>query len=203
MPRLLSLEDLEFQCAHYAKFGSRAINAVHLNHTWVPAHRTWCGSPSMRVLARGQIENNGDHELSAHYLIDPKGNIFGGRPLCLNPPVPLSAAGANFCSPVLGPARIDVVGNFHVGADRLLGPQRQALIECCVRILYFRQLPASPQRIIPQAAFDSDMSSGIGTSIARVTGSFWPKPVTWVDGLLEEIAASLAAFQPSELDAAA
>lgn len=103
---------------------SRQIDAVHMHHTWKPAHADFRGHETIVAMWRHHTQTNGWRDIAQHITIDPQGGIWLGRNW--NHP-PASAAGFNGNS-AFGPFMFEMVGNFDHGFDRFEGEQRGTVL---------------------------------------------------------------------------
>ncbi|MBD8530010.1 MULTISPECIES: caspase family protein [unclassified Massilia] len=103
---------------------SRAIDAVHMHHTWRPDHRQFAGHDSIVGMWKFHTEHNGWSDIAQHITIDPEGGIWLGRDW--NMP-PASARGHNGDHRA-GPFMFEMIGDFDVGRDRFEGAQRATAI---------------------------------------------------------------------------
>ncbi|HEX6212998.1 MAG TPA: caspase family protein, partial [Methylomirabilota bacterium] len=110
----------------------RRINAVHMHHTWRPAHAHW-RDPEQMLLSmwRFHTVERGFADIAQHVTIDPEGGIWTGRNWNLPP---ASAFGHNG-SRHAGPFMFEMVGDFDQGRDRWMGPQRECALSVAALVL--------------------------------------------------------------------
>ncbi len=112
---------------------TRAINAVHMHHTWRPNHQQFKGHDTIVAMWTFHTEHNGWSDIAQHITIDPNGEIWLGRNWNM---APASAAGNNGNSKA-GPFMFEMIGDFDVGRDQFTGQQRDtalgviALVQKC------------------------------------------------------------------------
>lgn len=103
---------------------TRAINAVHMHHTWRPNHQQFKGHDSIVAMWRYHTEHNGWSDIAQHITIDPQGEIWLGRNWNMSP---ASATGHNGNAKA-GPFMFEMVGDFDAGQDRFEGAQRNTAL---------------------------------------------------------------------------
>ena len=52
---------------------TRAIDSVHMHHTWRPNHAQWQGLRSVEGMWRHHTQTNGWSDIAQHVTIDPEG----------------------------------------------------------------------------------------------------------------------------------
>ena len=102
----------------------RAIDAVHLHHTWKPRHADFNGVNTIVSMWRFHTQTNGWSDIAQHLSLDPDGFLWTGRHW-ERPPA--SATGHNG-SEVSGPFMIEMIGDFDRGQDPFQDPQRGAAL---------------------------------------------------------------------------
>ncbi|MBK5297470.1 MAG: caspase family protein [Vicinamibacteria bacterium] len=115
---------------------ARRIDAVHLHHTWKPAHADYDGLRTVEAMWRHHTQTNGWSDIAQHVTIAPDGTIWTGR--VWNQP-PCSAAGHNG-NRFAGPFMIELIGDFD-GRDRLEDPQLDAALDVIARLQRRSGLP--------------------------------------------------------------
>nr|WP_158651824.1 caspase family protein [Marinobacterium profundum] len=118
---------------------TRRINMVHVHHTWRPNHAQYRGHASIEGMWRHHTQTNGWRDIAQHVSIGPEGAIWLGRNFNLSP---ASAAGHNG-SLDSGPFMIEVIGDFDLGQDQLMGSQRSALIHVIAAVQGHFNLPST------------------------------------------------------------
>ena len=103
---------------------TRAIDVVHMHHTWRPRRADFRGEATIQAMWLYHTRNNGWSDIAQHITIDPEGFIWTGRNF--NRP-PASAAGYNG-SASRGPFMFEMVGDFDLGEDPFDGEQRRTAI---------------------------------------------------------------------------
>jgi hypothetical protein len=103
---------------------TRAINAVHMHHTWRPNHQQFKGHDSIVAMWRYHTEHNGWSDIAQHITIDPQGEIWLGRNWNMSP---ASATGHNGNAKA-GPFMFEMIGDFDAGQDRFEGAQRDTAL---------------------------------------------------------------------------
>jgi len=118
---------------------TRRVNTVHVHHTWRPNHAQYRGHASVESMWRHHTQTNRWHDIAQHVSIGPEGAIWLGRNFNLSP---ASARGYNG-SADNGPFMIEVIGDFDLGQDQLIGPQRSALIHVISAVQQHFNLPST------------------------------------------------------------
>ncbi|MPY91449.1 MAG: peptidase C14 [Luteitalea sp.] len=103
---------------------ARQINAVHLHHTWKPRHHDYRGYDTIVGMWRFHTVTQGWKDIAQHLTIAPDGSLWTGRHWDLPP---ASAVGHNG-SAQAGPFMIEMIGDFDVGGDPFVDPQRSTAI---------------------------------------------------------------------------
>lgn len=116
---------------------TRAIDAVHMHHTWRPNHQQFKGHESIEAMWRYHTEHNGWSDIAQHITIDPHGEIWLGRNW--NAP-PASATGHNGNAKA-GPFMFELIGDFDVGQDRFEGAQRDSALAVIAMVQKLFDLP--------------------------------------------------------------
>src|ERR1700722_16269223 len=137
----------------------RAIDSVHLHHTWVPNRSQYNGEASINAiyethLARGFVD------IAEHITIAPDGTIWTGRNWDIPPASAVHFNGTN----EIGPFMLEMIGNFDLGRDPFAGIQRDTALNILARLLTRFNLP------IEQIRFHNQMTklkSCPGTAIQR------------------------------------
>src|SRR5271165_885186 len=105
----------------------RQITNVDMHHTWRPNHAQFFARPpadSIESMWRVHTEENGWSDIAQHITIDPQGTIWTGRDW--NRP-PASSTGYNG-NEHAGPFMFEMIGDFDLGGDPFVDPQRHAAI---------------------------------------------------------------------------
>ena len=105
----------------------RQITNVDMHHTWRPNHAQFFARQpveSIEAMWRVHTQENGWVDIAQHITIDPQGAIWTGRDW--NQP-PTSAVGHNGNS-YAGPFMFEVIGDFDLGGDQLIDPQRDVAV---------------------------------------------------------------------------
>ena len=108
----------------------RAIDAVHVHHTWKPARADWRGEATIVAMQRYHQSLEWD-DIAQHVTVDPAGGIWTGRNWNLPP---ASSSGANGTASA-GPFMFEMVGNFDTGHDPFDGDQRTAALEVTAQVM--------------------------------------------------------------------
>ncbi|MEO6163479.1 MAG: caspase family protein [Candidatus Binatia bacterium] len=120
---------------------TRAINAVHMHHTWRPNHNQYDRIDGHRTILGMYLYHtgtNGWQDIAQHITIAPDGTIWLGRNWNLPP---ASAAGHNGNSH-MGPFMFEIIGDFDRGRDSFEGEQRKTVLEVIARVqLRFKLAP--------------------------------------------------------------
>ena len=103
---------------------TRAINAVHMHHTWHPNHQQFKGHDTIAAMWSFHTEHNGWSDIAQHITIAPDGAIWLGRNWNM---APASTVGQNGDAKA-GPFMFEVIGDFEVGADPFAGAQRDTAV---------------------------------------------------------------------------
>ncbi|MGB5853756.1 MAG: caspase family protein [Oceanisphaera sp.] len=138
-PPFSQLNKLEFSDLLVQFNFTRRINMVHVHHTWRPNHAQYRGHDSIESMWRYHTQNNGWRDIAQHVSIGPEGAIWLGRNFNL---APASASGHNG-SAVSGPFMIEVIGDFDLGQDQLMGVQHSALIHVISAVQQHFNLPST------------------------------------------------------------
>lgn len=117
---------------------SRHIDAVHVHHTWKPAHDDWRGEATLTAMRNYHLSLGWD-DIAQHVTIDPAGGIWTGRNWNV---APASSSGHNGTA-AAGPFMFEMVGNFDAGHDPFGGDQRRAAVAVTARVLDAFGLKAS------------------------------------------------------------
>jgi hypothetical protein len=161
----LTLDEFIDLLARFPFEGPRAIDAVHMHHTWRPSHVQYRGEETIVAMWRFHTEQNGWSDIAQHVTIAPDGTIWTGRDW--NRP-PASAAGHNG-SPMSHPFMFEMIGDFDRGKDSFADPQRQVTLEVIAHVQHRFGLPVESLR------FHREMSSktcpGSGLSQDDIIGS--------------------------------
>jgi hypothetical protein len=120
----------------------RKIDAVHMHHTWQPNHGQWRGEASVESMWEYHTKEKHWADIAQHLTIAPDGGLWTGRDWRMPP---ASAVGYNG-NAQSGPFMFETVGNFDLGADRLEGAQREAVIEVIARLQERHRLPVETLR---------------------------------------------------------
>lgn len=115
---------------------TRRVDAVHLHHTWKPAHADYDGLSTIEGMWRYHTQDLGWSDIAQHVTIAPDGTIWTGRPWSQPP---CSATGHNG-NRFAGPFMIEMIGDFD-GHDRLEDPQLDATLEVIARVQRRSGLP--------------------------------------------------------------
>ena len=118
----VSLDQFAELLAHF-EF-TRAIDAVHMHHTWHPNHQQFKGHDTIVSMWTFHTEHNGWSDIAQHITIGPDGDIWLGRNW--NMP-PASVVGQNGDAKA-GPFMFEVIGDFDAGGDRFAGKQRDTAV---------------------------------------------------------------------------
>jgi hypothetical protein len=103
---------------------TRAINAVHMHHTWRPNHQQFRGHDTIVSMWKYHTEHNGWSDIAQHITIDPEGYIWLGRNWNMSP----ASASGNNGNGKAGPFMFEMIGDFDVGHDKFDGPQRDTVL---------------------------------------------------------------------------
>ncbi len=105
----------------------RQITNVDMHHTWRPNHGQFLARQpveSIDAMWRVHTQENGWLDIAQHITIDPQGTIWTGRDW--NQP-PASAVGHNGNSHA-GPFMFEMIGDFDLGGDQFIDPQRHTAL---------------------------------------------------------------------------
>ncbi len=110
---------------------NRTIDSVHLHHTWRPRQSGFRGRPTVEAMRRYHTETNGWSDIAQHLTIDPAGGLWTGRNW--NAP-PASSSGKNG-NRQKGPFMIEMIGDFDLGQDLFMDPQRTVTLSVVAALL--------------------------------------------------------------------
>lgn len=116
---------------------TRAIDEVHMHHTWRPRRQDFRGHETIVGMWRHHTQTNGWADIAQHVTIDPEGFIWLGRNW--NTP-PASAAGHNGTRNQ-GPFMFEMIGDFDAGVDLFDGPQKETTLGVIDAVLRHFNLP--------------------------------------------------------------
>ena len=102
----------------------RAIDEVHMHHTWRPNHAQYRGHESIVGMWRHHTQVNGWSDIAQHVSIAPDGTIWTGRHWDRPP----ASSGGHNGSPTHGPFMFEIIGDFDAGKDKLEGKQRDSVL---------------------------------------------------------------------------
>ena len=92
-----------------------------MHHTWYPAQADYRGLESIERMARVHVEVRGFEDIAQHVTVAPDGKIWTGRDWNRTP------ASVGFGMNV-GVFMLEVIGNFDLSFDRLVGAQLDSVI---------------------------------------------------------------------------
>lgn len=130
-PEIRRLSTAQFAALLRTVSLTRAIDAVHLHHTWRPTQAQFRGLATIEAMRNVHVHTNGWDDIAQHLTIDPQGSVWTGRNW--NSP-PASQRGHNGTRE-RGPFMIEIVGDFDLGRDRLDGAQRVAVVDVVAALL--------------------------------------------------------------------
>lgn len=113
------------------------ISGLHVHHSATPADE-WNGIHTLQAIRQNHLGQGWD-DIGYHYLIDPQGRRWPGRPVWL---VPSSIKGHNKAK-FQHPLAVCAIGDFRPGHDRLGEYQLEALDDIVGAILFGLCLPPS------------------------------------------------------------
>jgi hypothetical protein len=103
---------------------TRAIESVHMHHTWRPNCSQYRGLSTIENMWTLHTQTNGWSDIAHHISIAPDGSIWTGRNW--NQP-PASASGFNG-NRTAGPFMFEIIGDFDTGKDPFDGPQKHTVL---------------------------------------------------------------------------
>lgn len=131
---------------------TRAIDAVHMHHTWQPNHGQYRGLPMINAMWKYHTQTNGWSDIAQHISIAPDGSIWTGR--SWNQP-PASAAGYNGNSRK-GPFMFEMIGDCTINRMVTIGRPGSTPPPDAVR----RQVHADRELNEANAAFRASLGAG-------------------------------------------
>ncbi|HEX5831861.1 MAG TPA: peptidoglycan recognition family protein, partial [Gemmatimonadaceae bacterium] len=144
----------------------RRIGEVHLHHTWRPDHALWRAHHAhggdagvIEGMWRYHTEVQGWSDIAQHVSIAPDGAIWTGRSWNR---APASASGHNGNADVI-PFMIEMIGDFDVGRDELVDPQREAVLEVIAVVQLAFGL--APEALRLHSAMSAKSCPGDGPSV--------------------------------------
>ncbi len=120
---------------------TRAIESVHMHHTWRPNHSQYKGLSTIESMWEFHTKNNGWSDIAQHISIAPDGSIWTGRNWNQ---APASASGFNGNSKA-GPFMFEIIGDFDVGKDPFAGAQKHTVLS--VIALVQKRFKLTPQAL--------------------------------------------------------
>ena len=138
----LTIDEFEQLCANFDF--KRAIDSVHMHHTWRPNRAQYRGLASINAMWNHHTQTNGWSDIAQHITIAPDGSIWSGRNWNIPP---ASAQGYNGNTKV-GPFMFEMIGDFDSGKDDFHQPpdQKQSTIRVVAALLDRFKLPISALR---------------------------------------------------------
>ena len=103
---------------------TRAIDSVHMHHTWRPNHPQYKGVSTIEGMWEFHTNRRGWSDIAQHISIAPDGTIWTGR--SWNQP-PVSARGFNG-NLKAGPFMFETIGDFDVDKDPFEDPQKGTVL---------------------------------------------------------------------------
>jgi hypothetical protein len=114
----------------------RAIDSVHMHHTWIPNRSQYSGEATINAIHEAHLAR-GFVDIAEHITIAPDGTIWTGRDWNLPP---ASAVHFNGTSE-RGPFMFETIGDFDLGHDPFDGVQRETVLSVLARLLTRFNLP--------------------------------------------------------------
>ena len=136
---------------------SRAIDSVHMHHTWRPNHSQYKGVSTIEGMWEFHTKKLGWSDIAQHISIAPDGTIWTGRNW--NAP-PASARGFNGNSKA-GPFMCETIGDFDVGKDRFENPQKATVLAVIALVQKRFDLPSLTLRFHNQMSAKSCPGSSL------------------------------------------
>ena len=103
---------------------TRAIESVHMHHTWRPNHSQYRGLSTIESMWEHHTKTNGWSDIAQHITIAPDGSIWTGRNWNQ---APASASGFNGNSKA-GPFMFEIIGDFDAGMDPFADAQKHTVL---------------------------------------------------------------------------
>ena len=103
---------------------TRAIESVHMHHTWRPNHSQYRGLSTVESMWEFHTQTKDWSDIAQHISIAPDGSIWTGRSWNQ---APASASGFNGNSQV-GPFMFETIGDFDTGKDPFAGAQKHTVL---------------------------------------------------------------------------
>lgn len=138
---------------------TRAIDSIHMHHTWIPNRSQYKGEATINAIYESHLAR-GFIDIAEHVTIAPDGSIWTGRDWNLPPASAVHFNG----TPQSGPFMFEIVGDFDLGHDVLDGVQRDAVLHVLARLLSRFNLPLEQVRFHNQM---TALKSCPGTSVER------------------------------------
>ncbi len=187
---------LELLSAYATDFPPRKLTAVHLHHTWRPTQAQWRGEKTMHAMRNHHVKERGFSDIAQHLTIDPAGGLWTGRDFSLPP---ASSRGQNG-DRTSGPFMIEIVGDFDVGRDVLLGSQLETVKKVTAAVLKAAGLDATHVNIVPHSRFRTKTCPGSSLSTGENVQEWL---YLAIKGWLEKYPPEIPAFSPeSRIDRA-